>query len=352
MKTPAPANDEDERLKILDDLRIVYSPSEERFDRVTRLAKRIFNVPIVAISLITSNTQWFKSSQGLTVCETTREVSFCGHAILGEDTFIIPDTTKDDDFSDNPLVIDEPFIRFYAGHPIHFNSTKLGTICIIDTRPRRFTLGDIDTLKSLALWVENELKLSLYKDSQQELVKQVGVLTRKSLVDTVTGCWNQRGMDTLLEKELSRAHRKKHPVSLLIVDVENTSKISGKKLSYKLEDFVLKEVAQRLRRDVRSHDIVGKLSGGQFMVFLSDIELEVTKNLIKRILRNLAINPLKFENDYVTIKANIGCTTNEDTNIWSSTLIEDTAKKALTQARSKNIVNSYHILKPSIEEHL
>lgn len=350
MKEPALAFDEDERLQILDDLRIVYSPSEERFDRITRLAKRIFDVPIVAISLITSNTQWFKSSQGLTVCETSREVSFCGHAILEKDTFIVPDASKDENFSDNPLVVEEPYIRFYAGHPIHFNSTKMGTLCIIDTRPRRFKTEDFDTLKSLALWVENELKLSLYKDSQQELVKQVDVLKRKSLIDPVTGCWNQRGMDILLEKELSRAHRKNYPVSLLIVDVNNTLKVNGKKLSYKVGDIINKEVAQRLRREVRNHDIVGKLSDSQFMIFLSDIEVEKTVSLTKRILRDLAVNPLKFKKDYLTVKALIGCATNEGTEIWSSTLLEATAKNALTQAESERAANHYKVLKPRIEQ--
>ena len=106
--------DEAKRLATLQALHILDTPPEERFDRLSRLAQRLFNVPIVLISLVDANRQWFKSRQGLSVSETPRDISFCSHAILHEDALVIPDTTLDPRFLDNPLVTGEPSIRFYA----------------------------------------------------------------------------------------------------------------------------------------------------------------------------------------------------------------------------------------------
>jgi diguanylate cyclase (GGDEF)-like protein len=348
MKAPAIAPDEKERLKILDDLGIVYSPAEERFDRITRLARRIFDVPIALVSLITSNTQWFKSSQGLTVCETSREVSFCGHAILGDDVFVIPDALKDPDFADNPIVVNEPHVRFYAGQPVKLNSVKLGTLCIIDHRPRRFQQADFDTLKSLALWIENELKLSLYTASQKELMARVGTLQRKMLIDSVTGCWNKRGLDKLINNEISRAHRQEDPVSLIKVDMESTIAGTRKPFPTATVDVILKEVAQQIRSSIRSHDIVGKIGKYQFLVCMINCNKRTCKVLTKRILRNIAITRIKLNGENIRLSAHIGSTSNKGTDIWSSTLLAETASKALQQARDENTTNDFVFLIPKI----
>jgi GAF domain-containing protein len=131
-----PAN-EQVRLDSLQSLDILDSPAEERFDRLTRLAKRIFDVPIALVSIVDQNRQWFKSCVGLDVSETPRDISFCGHAILGNEVFVVTDTAEDPRFDDNPLVVNDPFIRFYAGCPLKYtDGSMLGTLCIIDTRPR------------------------------------------------------------------------------------------------------------------------------------------------------------------------------------------------------------------------
>ena len=118
MKAPATSIDEAVRLTTLRSLDILDSLGEERFDRLTRMAKQMFRVPIALVSLVDENRQWFKSCVGLDVSETSRDISFCGHAILGDEVFVISDTLKDDRFSDNPLVLEDPHIRFYAGCPI------------------------------------------------------------------------------------------------------------------------------------------------------------------------------------------------------------------------------------------
>lgn len=115
MDSPEKPDNEVQRLRHLNTLAILDTAAEERFDRITRLARRLFNVPIALISLVDENRQWFKSCYGLNVSETSRDISFCGHAILGKKVFVIEDASQDPRFADNPLVTDAPNIRFYAG---------------------------------------------------------------------------------------------------------------------------------------------------------------------------------------------------------------------------------------------
>lgn len=155
---PLPPN-EAQRLKALRETRLLESQSEERFDRITRTAQRLFEVPVALFSLVDADRQWFKSRQGLEATETSREVSFCGHAILEEGVFCVEDAGGDARFADNPLVVDEPNIRFYAGCPVrNREGLPLGTLCIIDYEPRRFSASDRRALTDLAAMLENEFQ--------------------------------------------------------------------------------------------------------------------------------------------------------------------------------------------------
>ncbi|EKO3708426.1 PAS domain S-box protein [Vibrio metschnikovii] len=155
MQVPALPEEESERQKTLDQTGLLNSGSEARFDRITRLAQQIFSVPIALISLVDRDRQWFKSRQGLDAQQTPREISFCGHAILNSEVFVIENALIDQRFCDNPLVMEPPDIRFYAGAPLH--STKgyrLGTLCLIDSQPRSFSNKQRSMLKDLAATVE------------------------------------------------------------------------------------------------------------------------------------------------------------------------------------------------------
>jgi signal transduction histidine kinase len=124
------------------------------------MARILLDVPISIVSLVDIDRQWFKSCQGLKVDHTSRSVSFCAHAILRDDIFLIQDATTDERFKDNPLVTGPPFIRFYAGKPIHSpDSYRIGTLCVISDRPRGLSHGDRMILCDLAEWVESEITL-------------------------------------------------------------------------------------------------------------------------------------------------------------------------------------------------
>src|SRR5215831_21038442 len=153
-------NNEKKRLKVLWQYEVLDTVPEELFDDLTELAARICEAPIALISLVDEKRQWFKSKVGTTVNETTRDISFCAHAIKQSDLFIIPDASKDERFANNPLVTSAPKIRFYAGAPlITPDGYALGTLCIIDTVPRELRPDQKQALGILARHVVSQLEL-------------------------------------------------------------------------------------------------------------------------------------------------------------------------------------------------
>ncbi|MFC4258030.1 PAS domain-containing protein [Marinobacter lacisalsi] len=173
MKAPDNPVHEQARLTALKATGLLDTEPEERFDRLTRMAVRFFDVPIALVTLVDSNRQWFKSCQGLDVSETPREISFCGHAILKTGLFIIEDATLDDRFNDNPLVTGAPYIRFYAGAPLlSSDGHRLGTLCLIDSRPRQLDPMQQEFLRDLANSVSHEIQLHRNQDVFDDLVKR------------------------------------------------------------------------------------------------------------------------------------------------------------------------------------
>jgi phosphoserine phosphatase RsbU/P len=174
---PLPSN-ESERLQALRSLEL-DDQSDERFDLLTRLATEIFNVPIAFVSFIERDRQWFKSRIGLPVVEAPRDVSFCAHAILGDDILVIPDTHQDPRFADNPLVTGNPFIRSYMGQPLRApDGEKIGTLCIADHEPRNFTAEFAGMLRRLAILVEQELRMGNLIAAQGKLLVTQEVLLK------------------------------------------------------------------------------------------------------------------------------------------------------------------------------
>ena len=181
LSAPIPAN-EAARLKALRELLVLDTPPEARYDRIVAFAAAEFDVPMALISLVDEDRQWFKASVGLDVCETSRDVSFCGHAILTPNTMVVPDALDDIRFMDNPLVLGDPHIRFYAGAPIVTgDGLALGTVCVIDRETRTLSDAQRASLQSLARLVmtlmEHEAQNRQQAAEQVEgLVKILGLV--------------------------------------------------------------------------------------------------------------------------------------------------------------------------------
>lgn len=276
MKKPNIIKDEQARLNTLRSLGVLDTPKEERFDRLTRLAKRLFDVPIALVSLVDENRQWFKSCVGLSISETPRDISFCGHAILGEDLFIIPDTCKDARFADNPLVVDEPYIRFYAGCPLSApDGSQLGTLCILDCRPRIFDQEDMEALADLASMVERELSA-----------------IQQATLDELTNISNRRGFITLAEQSLKLCARQKLAASLIFIDLDNFKQVNDT-FGHAEGDRALIAFAEQIKAVCRESDICGRLGGDEFAMLLVDLSEEEANSVVLRL--NQSVNKYNQE---------------------------------------------------------
>ena len=172
MKTPPVPQNENERLAVLRECRILDTQPDPRFDRLTRLASEILRCPIALVSLVDECRQWFKSTRGLNATETAREVSFCAHAICGRDILEVPDARLDERFADNPAVTGDPGVVFYAGAPIYsIEGHALGSLCVVDRVPRRLTPAERIILRDLADCVSDQIHLGRMIIDSQLLAK-------------------------------------------------------------------------------------------------------------------------------------------------------------------------------------
>lgn len=160
MIAPALQKDDAARVAALEKYAILDTEPEQTFDDLTHLASFICRTPIALISLVDEKRQWFKSRVGITATETSRDIAFCNRAIQHTDLFIVPDALEDDRFRNNPLVVSEPYIRFYAGAPlINEDGYALGTLCVVDRLPRKLEPEQEDALRSLSRLVLAQLEL-------------------------------------------------------------------------------------------------------------------------------------------------------------------------------------------------
>jgi diguanylate cyclase (GGDEF)-like protein len=270
VKKPDIPSAEQARLSTLRSLNILDTPPEERFDRLTRMAKRLFRVPISLVSLVDEDRQWFKSCIGLSASETSRDISFCGHAILGDDLFIIPNAIEDERFKDNPLVLNDPSIRFYAGCPIRaMDGQKLGTLCIIDQEPRYFDKEDLEALVDLASMVEQEL-----------------AAMQLATVDELTHISNRRGFMLLAQHSLNLCSREKMNASFIFMDLDNFKPINDR-FGHAEGDRALIAFAQQMKSAFRDSDIVARLGGDEFVVLLTNSDIQGAEKLITRFRQRL-----------------------------------------------------------------
>lgn len=253
------------RLATLKSLNVLDTPAEERFDRVTRMAKRMFRVPIALVSIVDEDRQWFKSKQGLEACQTPRNISFCGHAILGDDIFLVPNALADLRFADNPLVAGPPHIRFYAGCPLRApDGAKVGTLCIIDSAPREFDADDALALRDLASMVEDELSAF-----------------RTSTTDDLTRISNRRGFLQLAQYGLNFCVRNQQPAALAFIDLDRFKPINDQ-FGHAEGDIALAAFAEVMQASFRSTDLFARLGGDEFVVLLTGARKRDAENVLQK----------------------------------------------------------------------
>lgn len=293
MLKPGIPDNEEERTRAIDELGIVYSPSEARFDRITRLACRHFEVHTALFTIVYKEIQWFKSLQGLNACSTDREVSFCGHAILTEEPLVVENALLDPRFVDNPLVLDGPRIRFYAGQPIKdaFGLT-VGTLCLIDGAPRSFSDEDRQDLRDFARLVEAEIAKPTEDNVLTRFIRSLSDKQRSLLIDPIVGSWNRMGVETLLNKQIEHAGLRRETLSLIYVKLSSFDVITSRFGSDRIVDF-RKFTASLIRDSLPNESSIGSMGADAFVAICAGMSLADTERLVAQIKERFAKTTLE-----------------------------------------------------------
>lgn len=307
-------------MSVLQSCEILDTGFAESFDRLTRLACTMLSMPIAAISLVDARRQWFKSVIGLKARQTPRDVAFCAHAILGDDVLVVEDATRDDRFADNPLVVGEPGIRFYAGAPLLAREgLPLGTLCVIDRQPRRLGEGEKHILKDLALMAAEELELhrdlarlqhrkQQLEQSEFSLRGAVRRLESLASTDPLTGIANRRAFDVNLAREMRRGARRRTPVSLLMFDLDHFKGFNDR-FGHPAGDRCLAAVAGVLHEaQRRPSDLAARFGGEEFVLLLPETGADgawQVADALRRRIASLAIEHPASAHGVVTASVGI-----------------------------------------------
>ncbi len=297
--------DEVARVDAVKSLGMLDTPPEERFDRYTRLARRVFGVPIALISLVDERRVWIKSKSGFDEDEVPREQSFCSQTVSGGDLLMVTDASKDERFKNSPLVSQDPGIRFYAGCPIRTTKGLLvATLCVLDYEVRDLSDQDQRLLKDLAAMVEEEI--TMYS---------------LATIDELTRLSNRRGFQLIANHTIAMCKRMEKPASLMFFDLDRFKHVNDT-YGHAEGDKVLQDLGQILLHEFRNSDVIARLGGDEFCVLLTGTAATGVDRPIANLDR--AINARNQKNSY-EIAYSVGAVT-YDASIHHS--IEDLLAEA------------------------
>jgi len=356
LRAPIPRN-ETERLEALIGYGILDTLVEQAYEDITLLASHICQTPIATISFVDKDRQWFKSKVGLSVSETPRDISFCGHAVADPDNlFVINDATLDARFYDNPLVLEDPNVRFYAGAPLLSpDGNALGTLCVIDRTPRDLSSDQRTALSALSRQVMAQLELRTALDRLQRHAEERAAyerqleayqlkletaneeLSQESRIDKLTRLNNRGAFDEILSEEFDRGNRRRRSLSLLMLDIDHFKSLNDS-FGHPVGDVVLQHVAGLISGNVRPADFPARYGGEEFAVVLPNTEEEGAVILAERIRRAIQNHPW----DHRPITASIGVATARPGEIDDCEQLKHSADAALYQAKhgGRNRVSS------------
>ena len=287
-------DDEERRLAAVKATGLFGTSAEERFDRFTRLARRMFDMPTALVTLVGEETAWVKSCVVRGVREVPREWTFCTHAILQDEVLVVMDTLKDPRFAGNPLVTAEPHLRFYAGCPLRsIDGSRLGTICLFDTQPRIFSTQDRELLRDLAQAVQAEI-----------------AAVQLATTDELTQLANRRGLSAVGTNALALCRRfGKHAV-LLFLDLNDFKRVNDE-FGHAEGDRALREFARILWDEFRESDVVARIGGDEFCILATGASPEACRAPLARFAAKIdarndaaeSVYPLTYSEGWVVYDA-------------------------------------------------
>jgi diguanylate cyclase (GGDEF)-like protein len=298
MNMPAQCNigGEDARVAALHRYEVLDTAPEQAFDRITRLVKVVLEMPMVVVSLVDRDRQWFKSKQGVAAPETPRNISFCTHTIQGTKPLIVNDAHADPRFANSPLVTGDPHIRFYVGVPLRSrDGYNVGALCSMDTKVRDLSVEQINVLEDLARLIVDELELRI-----------------EASTDSLTGVMSRRAFNEQANREIGRANRYGSPLSCALIDADHFKSVNGS-YGHGVGDRALQHIASICNKALRTSDYIGRIGGEEFAVMLPETDLATAMEVAERLRKAIASNPLEVAGTRIKLTASIGVATYSDT---------------------------------------
>ncbi len=263
--------DEPGRLAALDRYGILDTQPEAQFDKITALIRAVLDVPMAAVTLISSDRQWLKSRQGIPVTETPRDVSFCTHTIQTREPMVVSDATVHPLFADNPGVTGAPFVRSYLGIPLSSpDGYNVGALCAVDIKPRQFDASQIQIMANLAALVMDEMELRLIAQT-----------------DFLTGALTRRAFLAELDRAWARFARQSEPSAVLLLDIDRFKQINDT-LGHAAGDSVLAAVANCCCDQIRAGDAFGRIGGEEFAILLGNVNPDEAATTAERFRSSIA----------------------------------------------------------------
>ena len=326
---PAPVSpNEIRRLAAVQKVRLLGTPAEERFDKITRLARRMFDVPMACLDIVGEKLAWLKSVQGFDGIEGLRKDSYCHHTVLEDCVCIVSDARIDPRVHDSALA---DIWVFYAGVPLHFEGERIGVLCIGDTKTREFAAEHLDALADLASLAERELQIAALSEAQIALALSNEELEMKTRIDILTHVWNRGAILEIVAGERTRGAAGS-ATAILMIDIDHFKTINDT-LGHPAGDEVLRVVASRLRASVRPMDAVGRYGGEEFMAVLPGTGIEGAAQAGERICQAIARVPVPFGQEAIPVTCSIGCAAFSNASTEDVNALIQSADRALYRAK-------------------
>lgn len=331
LSAPRPA-DETSRQRALDELDLLDTPAEHYLDTLIRLARELFVVETVLISLVDRDRQWFKARAGLDTSETPRDISFCSHAVAARSPLVVENALKDPRFADNPLVTGAPCVRFYAGQPLYSRDNQpIGTLCLLDPQPRTLSQQERFHLRDLGILVEGYLQLRSMSQQTQRLRQAVDREQRKALIDPLTQLWNRAALNQFFSREFSSARDKGLHLGAIYSDLDHFKQINDQ-FGHAGGDQVLWESARRMSAALRPDDLLVRLGGEEFVALAAVHDAEELHQIAERMRLAIGSEAMTINRQFQRITTSIGTALAEPGE--SQAMLLERADQALYQAKN------------------
>lgn len=285
-----------------------YTPLEERFERIARLARRLLRVPVAAIELVEETRVWFKAVEGWNITELPLESTFSGRVVGLGAALTIEDASADAQFASHPLVAKGPKFRFYAGLPLLGSRREvIGTLSVYDLQARSLSADDLQALRDLADIAEKELLSIELLDAQAQLVQKLGATRRRASLDALTKVWTRAAGEALLRVALEQSMQRQTPIAVGMLDIDHFKNINDE-FGHPTGDRVLQHAVKAVVGALRDQDTICRWGGDEFLLILEDVSQDDLAAIAARIRERVRLSKIRIQTGLIPITVSVGIT--------------------------------------------